>query len=146
MDDEARGNSDSMMMISHSLYTNGRDYLSFVPKDKSNAFNGGTWIIGDKAGIDRGFVHIKTDYISTVPPFDNDNMVNEQSVVPQKQWKWLNDQNEWTNDYDVRFICVDQGDKTSQGYQKNEANSASDDVTNHVESYYLVEYVQNYFY
>ncbi len=55
-----------MFMNGRYVYTNGREYLSFIPAAMAEDSRD-TWIIGNKPGIDNGFAFVKPGYPSFSP-------------------------------------------------------------------------------
>lgn len=75
-------------------WTNGVDYLSYFPSsDDSSPY--GTWLLGNKPGIDSGYAYLKPSH-DTLVPID----------VRQSDWHWLEGK-DWEKRPAVKVICND---------------------------------------
>ena len=97
-------------------WTNGVDYLSYFPSsDDSSPY--GTWLLGNKPGVDSGYAFIKPSH-DTLVPID----------VRQSEWHWLEGKN-WVKRPAIKVVCND--------HQYDQDYLGKEYIPNH---FYQVEY------
>ena len=117
-------------------WTNGKEYISFIPHSSDDDNVEGNWLVGPKPGVDSGYIFLSTKHSSMVP-------IGLER--PGHYWKWLI-KGEWIEQPQMRLVCASTPIPTKQSVDASDASSisisssSSTGVNVSVPSHFVVEY------
>lgn len=81
----------------HFAWSNGPEFISFV--NSAGPPSKGNWLLGNRAGMDSGYVYITTQSNGDLTPLHQESSTNT--------WKWLQ-KSQWVDFPDLYMICMDE--------------------------------------
>jgi len=120
----------------HDYYswTNGKEYISFIPLDDGDDKVEGNWLVGPTPGVDSGYIFLSTQQSSFVPT----NLER-----PGHYWKWLI-KGDWREQPQMRLVCASSPIPTKQFDDASDDTNIGAGVNVSVPSHYVVEYFRDH--